>query len=544
MSHSNPLLSIRNLSIQFKTGHQTTTVVDGISFDVYQGETVALVGESGSGKSVTALSVVKLLPYPTASHPGGEIVFQGRDLMPLTDAALQEVRGKDIAFIFQEPLTALNPLHTVEKQIKEVLDLHTTLSEAEKQQRILTLLQDVGFAEGVHRLKAYPHELSGGQRQRVMIAMALAADPKLLIADEPTTALDVTTQQQILILLKTLQQQRQLAVLLITHDLNVVKQNADRVVVMRHGQVVETNTLKTLFHRPQHPYTQELIAAEPSGTAVPLLAPAQPCLAVKDLSVHFPIKKGIWKRTVDYAKALDEATFTINKGETLGVVGESGSGKTTLALALLRLNRLTKGAILFQGADDVAHSVIDLAQLFGKAVRPYRRHIQMVFQDPFGSLSPRLSIGEIIAEGLDVHQLYHSKAERTQRVQDALAEVGLDPLMAARYPHEFSGGQRQRIAIARALVLNPKVLILDEPTSALDRAVQVTILELLKKLQRERHLSYIFISHDLKVVQSLAHHVIVMQSGKIIEYGRARDILHTPQHPYTKMLVKAAFTAL
>lgn len=530
---TSPLLSVDNLSVSFGGDTGDIEAVKNISFDLYAGKTLALVGESGSGKSVSSLSILKLLPYPKAFHPSGKILFQGQDLLSLKDRQLQKIRGRDIAMIFQEPLTALNPLHTLERQIKESLDLHTTLSEPEKKSRIIELLNDVGFPDGADRLGSYPHELSGGQRQRVMIAMALAANPKILIADEPTTALDVTTQLQILELLRTLQKKHNLAVLLITHDLNIVKSHADHVAVMRHGELVEQGATQDLFDKPQHPYTKELIAAEPRGVAVALPLKPETRLVAENLSVHFPIKTGFFKRTTDYVRALNEASFDLKAGETLGIVGESGSGKSTLALSILRLQQATSGKIIFKG--------VDITHLKGSAIRPLRKDLQIVFQDPFGSLNPRLPIAQIIGEGLQVHGLGGTVAQRENLIIQAMEEVKLDPNFAHRYPHELSGGQRQRVAIARALVLNPKVLILDEPTSALDRAVQVSVLDLLKELQRKRQLSYLFISHDLKVVRSIAHKIIVMKDGVIVEAGDTQQIFKAPQDDYTKTLIRAAF---
>ena len=532
-SPSQALLSVENLSVSFKGDQGEIQAVKNISFTLEKGKTLALVGESGSGKSVSSLAILKLLPYPKAYHPSGKVFFEGRDLLSLKDKQLQRIRGNDIAMIFQEPLTALNPLHTLERQIKEILDLHTTLEEKDKKNRIIELLTDVGFPDGATRLKSFPHELSGGQRQRVMIAMALGANPKILIADEPTTALDVTIQLQILNLIKELKEKYNFAVLLITHDLNVVKHHADHMAIMRHGELVEQASTKEIFANPKQAYTRELLEAEPKGSAVPLPKSPEICLVADKVSVHFPIKAGFFKKTVDFVRALNEASFDLRQGETLGVVGESGSGKSTLAMAILRLQRATSGRILLQGTD--------ITQLKGSAIRPLRKDLQIVFQDPFGSLNPRLPIDQIIGEGLQVHKLAKTSQERDKLIVKAMEEVHLDPKTRHRYPHEFSGGQRQRIAIARALVLNPKVLILDEPTSALDRAVQVSVLELLKELQEHRQMSYIFISHDLKVVQSIAHKIIVMKEGHIMESGSAQEIFHHPKDPYTKALIQAAF---
>jgi microcin C transport system ATP-binding protein len=528
------LLSVKNLSTSFReAGKKDIQAVKNISFDIQEGKTLALVGESGSGKSVSSLSLLRLLPYPKAYHPSGRVLFEGKDLLSLPEAELRHVRGNKISMIFQEPLTALNPLHTVEQQIKEVLDLHTTLTPIGKKTRIVELLNSVGFPDGIHRLKAYPHELSGGQRQRVMIAMALAAGPKLLIADEPTTALDVTTQLQILTLLKSLQEEYNLSLLFITHDLNIVKHIADRVAVMYQGEIVEQTTTAQLFKAPQHPYTQALIAAEPQGTALPLPKKNPEIMRADNISVHFPLKTSFFSRKKRVFKAVDRVSLSLKQGETVGIVGESGSGKTRLAMALLRLQEIQSGTIHLQGHE--------LASLSGRQMRPYRKDIQLVFQDPFGSLSPRLSITEIIGEGLGVHNLAKSPAEKEALIIQALEEVQLDPQTRFRYPHEFSGGQRQRIAIARTLVLKPKILVLDEPTSALDRAVQVSIIALLRDLQARHGLSYLFISHDLKVVKALAHRVLVMKEGRIVEQGPTEDIFKNPEHPYTKTLIEAAF---
>jgi len=526
------LLNVQNLSVAFKSGEKVLPVVQNASFLINKGETVALVGESGSGKSVTALSILKLLPYPLATHPSGEIFFEGTDLLQLNEKELEKVRGNRIGMIFQEPMTSLNPLHTLEKQISEVLILHKHMAPDDCQRRVIELLNMVGFPDGAHRLNAYPHQLSGGQRQRVMIAMALAAEPDLLIADEPTTALDVTTQAQILDLLQSLQARLNLSILLITHDLEIVKKMAHHVCVMKQGIIVESASRRDLFKDPHHPYTKELIASAPKGDPVAFNPENPQILKVHDLDVRFPIKKGIWQRTVAYVNAVQHADLSLRRGETLGIVGESGSGKTTLALAILRLQAST-GVIQFEGSL--------LNQLSGAAVRPYRCHLQVVFQDPFGSLSPRLSVEEIIGEGLTVHQRSKSHEEKEALIIKAMQDVRLDPATRFRYPHEFSGGQRQRIAIARALVLSPKLLILDEPTSALDRAVQSEVLDLLKLLQNKYHFAYLFISHDLKVIKAIAHRLVVMKDGKIVEAGKTAEIFENPQEPYTQKLIKAAF---
>lgn len=526
------LLNVHNLSVHFKTPDKDFPAVEGVSFSLNKGETLSLVGESGSGKSVSALSILKLLPYPVASHPTGSIMFEGRDLLQLSEKELQQIRGNRIGMIFQEPMTSLNPLHTLEKQIAEVLILHKHMSPQHCKRRVVELLSLVGFKDGADRLSAYPHQLSGGQRQRVMIAMALAAEPDLLIADEPTTALDVTTQAQILDLLKDLQKRLNLSLLLITHDLDIVKKMAHTVCVMQQGHIVEAAATADLFAHPRHPYTRELMSAQPKGSPIPFDKKNPQILKIQDLRVEFPIKKGLLQRVVGHVKAVQGVSFSVQRGETIGIVGESGSGKTTLAFAILRLQS-SSGQISFKG--------ISLDQLKGKAVRPFRRHIQVVFQDPFSSLSPRLTVDEIIGEGLSVHDVAQSKVERDELIIKAMQDVRLDPLTRFRYPHEFSGGQRQRIAIARALVLSPELLILDEPTSALDRAVQSEVLDLLKSLQEKYHLTFLFISHDLKVIKSIAHQLVVMKSGLIVEQGLAQDIFANPQQEYTQTLMKAAF---
>lgn len=523
------LLSVENLSIAFGHDESRTQVVHGVSFDISKGETVALVGESGSGKSVTALSILRLLPYPNASHPTGRILFNGEEI---TDKNVQSLRGNRIAMIFQEPMTSLNPLHTIEKQINEVLFLHKGLSKNAARTRTLELLALVGIPEPEKRLGSYPHELSGGQRQRVMIAMALANDPDLLIADEPTTALDVTIQAQILALLKDIQSKLGMALLLITHDLHIVRKMADRVCVMQQGELVEQGSCGALFNAPQHPYTQMLLASQPRGEARPVPLDAEIVLEAQDVKVHFPIKKGLLRRTVDTIRAVDGISLTVREGETLGIVGESGSGKTTLGLALLRL-QTSQGDIAFENQKISGFSRSEM--------RPLRREMQIVFQDPYGSLSPRMTVGDIIAEGLDLHGLVTSPEQRAARIQAALEEVGLEPAMASRFPHEFSGGQRQRIAIARAMILNPKLVILDEPTSALDMSVQAQIVELLRALQKKHRLAYLFISHDLRVVRAMSNHVIVMKQGRVVEQGTAKAIFTVPREAYTKTLVAAAF---
>ncbi len=529
---SEPLLSVRNLSVAFHQGGATSVAVDGISFDVNKGEVVALVGESGSGKSVSANSILRLLPYPSASHPSGEILFKGKDLLKASDKVLREVRGNDITMIFQEPMTSLNPLHNIEKQIAEILELHQGIKGQAARTRVLELLNQVGIREPEKRLKAYPHELSGGQRQRVMIAMALANRPELLIADEPTTALDVTVQAQILELLRQLKGQHGMSMLFITHDLGIVRKFADRVCVMTKGKIVETGTVEEVFTNPQHQYTRHLLASEPRGEP-PLADSSKPIVMQgSDIKVWFPIKAGLMRKVVDHVKAVDGIDLSLRAGQTLGVVGESGSGKTTLGLALTRLIS-SQGRISFVGKDIASYSFTEM--------RPLRNQLQVVFQDPYGSLSPRMSVGDIIAEGLKVHERELSYEERDRRVCWALEEVGLDPTTRWRYPHEFSGGQRQRIAIARAMVLKPRFVMLDEPTSALDMSVQAQVVDLLRDLQQKHDLAYLFISHDLKVVKALANEVIVMRFGKVVEQGPSADIFRAPKDDYTKALMAAAF---
>ncbi|WP_248448685.1 ABC transporter ATP-binding protein [Sinorhizobium meliloti] len=526
------LLSVRDLSVAFHQGGETSLAVDRISFDIKRGETVALVGESGSGKSVSANSILKLLPYPAASHPSGEILFNGKDLLKASDDELRHVRGNDVTMIFQEPMTSLNPLHTIEQQIGEILEIHQDLKGAAARARTLELLEQVGIREAEKRLGAYPHQLSGGQRQRVMIAMALANRPELLIADEPTTALDVTVQAQILELLKSLKDEHGMSMLFITHDLGIVRKIADRVCVMTKGKIVETGPTAEIFANPQHAYTRHLLASEPRGEPPPSDASRPIVIEAKDMKVWFPIKAGFLRRVVDHVKAVDGIDLTLRAGQTLGVVGESGSGKTTLGLALTRLIS-SKGRIAFVGEDIDAHSF--------REMRPLRNRMQVVFQDPYGSLSPRMSIADIIGEGLKIHERALTDGERDQRVAAALEEVGLDPATRWRYPHEFSGGQRQRIAIARAMVLKPQFVMLDEPTSALDMSVQAQVVDLLRDLQRKHNLAYLFISHDLKVVRALANEVIVMRLGKVVEQGPAERIFEAPTEDYTKALMAAAF---
>ena len=526
------LLRARDLSVAFTQGGKQTLAVDHISFSIQRGETVALVGESGSGKSVSALSILKLLAYPAASHPSGEIFFEGRDLLHASEAQLREIRGRKISIIFQEPMTSLNPLHTIERQVAEVLKVHRGMSDKDARVRMLELLTRVGIRDPESRLGAYPHQLSGGQRQRVMIAIALANEPDLLIADEPTTALDVTIQAQILQLLKDLQREMGMALLLITHDLGIVRRMAERIYVMNKGKVVEEGPTERIFTAPQHVYTRHLLSAEPKGKP-PVPAPDAPVvLETTDLKIWFPVRRGLMRRTVDHIKAVDGVSLKLRQGETIGVVGESGSGKTTLGLALMRLIG-SKGPITY------ANQRIDGRD--SKTMRPLRRDMQIVFQDPFGSLSPRLSVGQIIEEGLTIQSPDLDADARRERVGRALTEVGLDPAAQDRYPHEFSGGQRQRIAIARAIVLEPKFIMLDEPTSALDMSVQAQIVDLLRDLQKKRGLSYLFISHDLKVIRALSSYVMVMRNGRVVEEGPSEQIFTNPREEYTKALLAAAF---
>ncbi len=594
------LIKVRDLAVEFRAGDTATRAVKGVSFSIGRGETVALVGESGSGKSVSALSIMRLLPYPAASHPSGEVFFEGRDLLHLPEPKMREVRGARISMIFQEPMTSLNPLHTIEKQIGEIIKehsgarmrtpmgaklldwlaggptngvvrhsataahagrgslvqrlagtsaagfralqravapkaraLHDRLyaAEAARRAQVLSLLESVGIRDAVTRLDAYPHQLSGGQRQRVMIAMALANTPDLLIADEPTTALDVTIQAQILALLKDVQRDLGMAMLLITHDLGIVRKMADRVYVMQHGEIVEEGPVAQIFDAPRHPYTQHLLAAEPKGEPPPPQPAAPVVVETRDLKVWFPIKRGLLQRTVDHVRAVDGVSLSVRAGETLGIVGESGSGKTTLGLAILRLIS-SQGPIIYMGRN--------IERLMSKDMRPLRREMQIVFQDPYGSLSPRLSVSQIIEEGLLIQSPDMGFEERRGRVSRALAEVGLDPASQDRYPHEFSGGQRQRIAIARAMVLEPKLVMLDEPTSALDMSVQAQIVDLLRDLQKKRDLAFLFISHDLRVVRALSSYVMVMRAGRVVEEGPTARIFEHPREDYTKALLAAA----
>jgi microcin C transport system ATP-binding protein len=527
-----PILSVRDLSVAFHQGGMTTLAVDKISFQISRGECVALVGESGSGKSVSALSILKLLPYPNASHPSGSVRFKGQELIDRSEQQMREIRGSDISIIFQEPMTSLNPLHTIEAQIGEIIQLHKPTSNARARERTLELLTQVGIPEPETRLKSYPHQLSGGQRQRVMIAMALANEPDLLIADEPTTALDVTVQAQILALLAEIRTRLGMSLLFITHDLGIVRRIAETVCVMKGGEIVEQGPVEQVFTSPKHPYTRDLLAAEPKPDPAPPQPGAPVVMSANDLKVWFPIKRGLMRKTVGHIKAVDGVSVAVRKGETLGVVGESGSGKTTLGLALLRLIS-SNGRIVFLGKD--------IQGLRFKEMRPFRRDMQIVFQDPFGSLSPRMSVADIVAEGLSVHQPKLSREEREARVVKAIEDVGLKPDTRYRYPHEFSGGQRQRISIARAVVLEPDFVVLDEPTSALDMLIQAQMVDLLRELQRKRNLTYMFISHDLRVVASLASHLIVMRGGKVVEEGQAAELFKSPKTDYTRALFAAAF---
>ena len=521
------MIRIENLSIQFQQGNQKVDAVKGISFEVGSQETVALVGESGSGKSVTAHAALKLLP--SQAKCGGKIWLGEENLLEASESRMRQVRGQEIGMIFQEPMTSLNPLHTIGHQISEAVLWHHGVSQSEAETLSLEWLERVEIPQAKQRLKSYPHELSGGQRQRVMIAMALVNNPKLLIADEPTTALDVTIQAQILDLLKTLQQDMGMSVLLITHDLGIVKHHSDRVVVLYNGVLQEANNTKVLFASPTQPYTKQLLDSEPSGEPAEMMDGAETILNVENLKVWFPIKRGILQRTVDHIKAVNGVTFSIREGHSLGVVGESGSGKSTLGMALLRLIS-SEGKISFRKQE--------LDRLNRLQMRPYRKKMQVVFQDPFGSLSPRMSVGDIIAEGLRLHA-DTSVEEQENRVVEVMQEVGLNPELRFRYPHEFSGGQRQRIAIARALVLHPQFLILDEPTSSLDRSVQGQVLDLLRDLQKKYKLTYLFISHDLKVIKAICHEVLVMRGGEVVESGSAKVVLNNPKHEYTRLLVDA-----
>ena len=529
---TDPLLKVSHLSVNFKTPGGVFTAVDDVSFSIQKGETMALVGESGSGKSVTALSIMQLLAYPAASHTAeSSIRFNGEELVGKKDSFMRGIRGSQIGMIFQEPLSALNPLHTVEKQISEVLFVHQGMNKEQARKRVLELMDLVGLENLKDRLDAYPHQLSGGQRQRVMIAMALANEPELLIADEPTTALDVTVQAQVLELLEDLQKKLGMALLLITHDLSIVEKMADRVCVMQKGKIVEQSDTKTLFAAPQHDYTKMLLAAQPRGVAKAAADNAPVVMEGKGVKVYFPNKKNFFGKTTSFVKAVDNVDIVAKKRHTIGVVGESGSGKSTLGLALLRLLK-SEGLIQFEGSD--------IAGKNRKDMRPLRSDMQIVFQDPYGSLSPRMSVSQIIGEGLALHRPELSDAQREELIIEALRDVHMDPETRHRYPHEFSGGQRQRIAIARAMVLKPKFVVLDEPTSALDVSVQAQIVDLLRELQEKNDLAYMFISHDLRVVRAMAHDLIVLKDGKVVESGKAADIFANPKEAYTKALIAAA----
>jgi microcin C transport system ATP-binding protein len=525
------LVSIRNLHIAFRKGQRLDEVVHGADLEIYPNETLALVGESGSGKTVTAQAVLRLFPESIIAYPRGQILFGQRDILGMNSSQLLEIRGSEISMIFQEPMTSLNPLHTVEKQINEALFLHRGLSASKASPISLDWLKRVGLSDPEEKMYSFPHQLSGGERQRVMIAMALVNQPKLLIADEPTTALDVTIQAQILDLMKELQRELEMSVLFITHDLGIVRRIADRVAVMHDGRIVETNDTRSIFAAPVDPYTKELLAAESKGEPPASDPEREAVVTAQDLKVWFPIQRGVLRRTRGYVKAVDGVTLRVRKGQTLGVVGESGSGKTTLGKALLRLEK-SEGEIWFEGKP--------LHEIDSKELRPLRRRMQVIFQDPFGSLSPRMSVEQIIGEGLTINKIGDTRS-RGRRIVEVMREVGLDPENRHRFPHEFSGGQRQRIALARALVLQPDILILDEPTSSLDRTIQFQVIELLKSLQARHELSYIFISHDLKVVKSLCHDIVIMKNGKIVEEGEARHIFSKPSHPYTKELLATAF---
>ena len=526
-----PLLEVKDLSVSFGEDWWEVKAVRHVSFTIGRGETMALVGESGSGKSVTALSILQLLPYPNARHPSGSILFDGQEIVGASFDQMRKLRGNRIAMVFQEPMTSLNPLHTIERQVGEVLQLHKGMSREQARARVIELLNLVGLPEADKRLGAYPHQLSGGQRQRVMIAMALANEPDLLIADEPTTALDVTIQAQIFKLLEELKAKLGMSMLIITHDLNIVRRIADRVCVMTEGEIVEQGKTERIFTQPQHGYTKHLLAAEPKGKPSPAPADAKVIMETENLKVWFPIKRGVLRRVVGHIKAVDGVTVQIREGHTVGVVGESGSGKTTLALGMLRLEP-SQGPIRFDGKD--------ISGLGWTELRPLRAAMQMVFQDPYASLSPRMTVGQIIEEGLRVHEL-GTREERRTWIQEMLAEVGLEPDIVDRYPHEFSGGQRQRISIARAMILKPRFVVLDEPTSALDMSVQAQIVDLLRELQDRYRLAYMFISHDLRVVRALADDVIVMKDGKVVEQGSAQAIFDSPKQAYTRALIAAAF---
>ncbi len=526
-----PLLAVEDLSVAFGKGDRATIAAEGVTFTIEKGQTLGVVGESGSGKSVTALSIMRLLPYPLAHHPKGSIRLRGEELLSAPESRLRQIRGNEIAMIFQEPLTSLNPLHTIERQVSEVLLVHKLMRREQARARTIELLHLVGLDDATQRLDAFPHEFSGGQQQRIMIAMALANEPDLLIADEPTTAVDVTIQAQILKLLKELQAKMGMALMLITHDLGIARRMSDRVCVMSQGHIVEQGATQQVFDHPQHEYTRRLLASEPKGRPQPAKPNAPVIAETTDLRVWYPIKRGIIRRVVGHVKAVDGVTLAVRQGHTVGIVGESGSGKSTLGRALIRLEQ-SEGTLRFEGQD--------IGKLDGKALRPLRRQMQIVFQDPYGSLSPRLSIGQIVGEGLGIHNIGRNDDDRRELVAQTLKEVGLTPEMMDRYPHEFSGGQRQRISIARALVLRPRFIVLDEPTSALDMSVQAQIVELLRDLQKRYDLAYLFISHDLRVIRAMAHDVIVLRHGKVVEAGPAEQIFAAPREPYTRALLAAA----
>ncbi len=531
MKNTEALLSVRGLSVSFNTQNGRADIVDRISFDILRGENLAIVGESGSGKSVTALSLLRLHDESNTLYPTGEINFQGTDLLRLSERQMLDIRGKNISMIFQEPMTSLNPVFTIGQQIEEVLILHQSLGKPERRQRVIELLDRVGIREPQKKVNVFPHALSGGQRQRVMIAMALACDPDLLIADEPTTALDVTIQQQILDLLSEIQKDTGMSVLLITHDLNMVHRFADRVCVMHQGKIVESNKTDELFARPKHEYTKFLLDSQPDQKIAVTEAGSEMVLNTKNLRCYFPVYKGFFKRKVDEVKAVDDISLSLYSGETLGIVGESGSGKTTLGLAMFRL-LASQGEIYFKNQD--------VTKFNEKQMRPLRRHFQIVFQDPFSSLSPRMTVQQIIEEGLKLHFPELDPGQRLERIKNILNEVGLEEDSMWRYPHEFSGGQRQRIAIARTVVLEPDVILLDEPTSALDVSVQKQVLALLAHLQKKMQLSYLFISHDLRVVRAMSHRVIVMREGRVVEYGDVDEVFDNPQQDYTRELAAAS----
>jgi microcin C transport system ATP-binding protein len=531
VNKNQPLLSVKNLSVSFNTQNGLVNILDNISFDIYSGENLAIVGESGSGKSVTALSLLRLHDEANTVYSGDNIDFQGVNLLTLNDKEIQKVRGANISMIFQEPMTSLNPVFTIGQQIEEVLTLHQNIDKFEKQQRVIELLNRVGIRQAEQRVNVYPHTLSGGQRQRVMIAMALACDPDLLIADEPTTALDVTIQQQILDLLSEIQKDTGMSVLLITHDLNLVRRFANRVCVMHQGKIVESNKTDSLFEQPQHDYTKFLLDSQPDQKIATVQAGSDVVLSIENLRCYFPVYRGFFKRKVDDIKAVDDITLSLCSGETLGIVGESGSGKTTLGLAMFRL-LASQGEIYFKTQN--------VTRFNEKNMRPLRRHFQIVFQDPFSSLSPRMTVQQIIEEGLKLHFPALNAKQRLAKVIDILQEVDLEEDSLWRYPHEFSGGQRQRIAIARTVVLQPDVILLDEPTSALDVSVQKQVLSLLAQLQENRQLSYLFISHDLRVVRAMSHRVIVMRQGRVVEYGDVDEVFDNPQQDYTRELASAS----